>query len=541
MNRKQRRAVRTRDRSGIWKGGGSSQSRLRRAFEIAARHFHTGRLREAEEACEQVLAYTPGHAEAWFLLGIINIRRRNYEKAITSFQRALLLEPDMAKAHNNLGVAFWRQGQLNSAADCYRKALSIRPDHAEAHNNLGVVLHDQGRLDEAAVCYQRALAIKPDYAEAYNNLGSTLEDQGKLDDALLCLRKAITLKPDYANAHNTLGGTLHAQGQIEEAIACFRRASVLDPDYINAHMNEAFALLLLGDFRDGWNKFDLRLRREEATKNYVGSLWQGEDVPGKVVLLHAEQGLGDTIQFLRFVPIIAERTGRVLVEVPAALRTLAASVEGQAQIFATRDPIPKYDVHCPLLSLPRFLGVTLGTIPSTVPYLSVELSTIERWGGQLAGRKRPRVGLAWAGNPQHKNDKRRSIAFDRLKPLLEDNDISWFSLQVGDRGSDLSQLPPHLVADLAPKLVDFAETAGAIMNLDLVVTVDTAVAHLAGALAKPVWLLLPFVPDWRWLLNRDDSPWYPTMRLFRQHAYGDWDGVISRVKRELGVLVAASK
>jgi Flp pilus assembly protein TadD len=444
----------------------------------------------------------------------------------------------MAKAHHNLGVAFWKQNKPYQAADRYRHALAIKPDYVEAHNNLGVALHDQGKLEEAVACYHRALALKPDYAEAYNNLGSALEDQGKLEDALVCLRRAIALKPDYAEAHNTLGSTLHARKQLDEAVACYRRAVEIKPDYVSAHWNEAVALLLMGDLRNGWNKFEWRPSREEANKNYRRPAWQGENVRGKVVLLHAEQGLGDTIQFLRFVPAIAARSARVFVEVPATLRALTASVTSEVQVFATDDPIPEYEVHCSLLSLPRFLGTTLETIPGGVPYLWVDPSVIERWRRQLAARKRLNVGLVWAGNPKHNNDKRRSIAFDRLRPLLEIDDIRWFGLQVGERVADLSQLPSGLVPDLSPILLDFAETAGAVMNLDLVVTVDTAVAHLAGALARPVWLLLPFVPDWRWLLGREDSPWYPTMRLFRQSTYGDWDGVVSRVKQELEVFAA---
>jgi hypothetical protein len=292
-------------------------------------------------------------------------------------------------------------------------------------------------------------------------------------------------------------------------------------------------LLARGDLRRGFERYEWRWRLGTLTpRDTSAPLWNGEDGAGRTILLHAEQGFGDIIQALRYVPLVAARGARVVLEVPPQLARLAARLPGHAQLVTGTQAAPHYDLHCPLLSLPRAFATTLETIPADVPYLSAEPAAVARWASILSGSGL-KVGIAWAGNPQHRGNAQRSIAIERLLPLLRPGGIRPFSLQVGDRAADLDQLPKGIVYDLSPQLSDFAETAAAIINLDLVITIDTAIAHLAGALGRPVWLLLCSRPDWRWMLDRDDSPWYPTLRIYRQRTPRDWDDVVARVATDL--------
>jgi hypothetical protein len=380
----------------------------------------------------------------------------------------------------------------------------------------------------------------PDLAEAHAGLGNALGDRNRLDEALSCQRRALALQPDSAEAHHNLGTSLADLGRLDEAVECYRRAIELRPDFADAHYNLSIALLLDGEFPRGWDEGEWRWRRRDKTqeklRSFAQPLWSGEQQAPRTILVWCEQGLGDSIHFVRYVPELVKRGWRVILEAPTGLRRLFATVEG-VTLVERGDPLPHFDTHCPLLSLPRAFGTTLATIPAAVPYLGAGAEGVATWRDRLGDDgSRPRVGLAWAGNPAFIRDAARSPRLDVMMPLLEVPGIRFFGLQMGDGRRDLSgrAMPPGFT-DLGPEITDFADTAAILANLDLIVTSDTAVAHLAGALGRPVWVALKAVPDWRWLRERDDSPWYPSMRLFRQPRPGDWRPVVEALGRELAV------
>ncbi|HKM87990.1 MAG TPA: tetratricopeptide repeat protein [Xanthobacteraceae bacterium] len=363
---------------------------------------------------------------------------------------------------------------------------------------------------------------------------------GKAKVAHASFVRAAALKPDEAEAHHNLANALAELHRYDEALTSYRRASAIDPNHAQANFAEAMLLLGQGKLREGFEKYEWRRRLGTLVpRGFPVPQWNGEDLAGRTVLLHGEQGYGDTIQGLRYVSLVAKRGARVVLEVPQPLMRLAARLPGVTELVANGEALPHFDLFCPLLSLPRAFATTLETIPAEIPYLTAEPDAVARWRETLDGGVGLKVGIAWAGSPLHRSDARRSIEIETLLPLRRLKGVRWFSLQVGERAADLARLPPGLLTDIAPQLTDFAETAGAILNLDLVIAVDTAVAHLAGALAKPAWIVLPFSPDCRWMLKREDSPWYPNARLYRQPSRGDWDSVVKRVRADLAALVAA--
>ena len=387
--------------------------------------------------------------------------------------------------------------------------MPSEPRSAEAQNNLGIVLREQGKLQEAIACYEKAFAIKPDYAEAYSNLGAALVDQAEFDDAL----------------------------------GYYGRALTLDPHCAEAHFGESWVRLLLGEFDVGWPKYEWRwLTKKLSPHGLTMPLWDGKNLHGKTILLHCEQGLGDSIQMIRYARAVKEKEGRVLVFCPTPLEKLFRGVAGIDELFSDHTVIPSYECHAPLLSLPHLLGTTLTTIPSTVPYVQTDPNGVKEWQDRLVDYPGFRIGVVWRGNPTHKNDHNRSMTARDFASFLDVPGITVISLQK-DIGLDELKVFRHLESffDGSPRLADFADTASVISNLDLVISVDTAVCHLAGALGVPVWTLIPFAPDWRWLLDRVDSPWYPTMRLFRQKSIGDWHSVIQQVRSALLVEKRATK
>jgi Tfp pilus assembly protein PilF len=537
----------------------------------AGERLKAGDVTAAEAVLQALIALDPTQARAWNALGGIAQGRNDQAAAAPMFRRALALDRDMADAHNNLGVALHGLGRNAEAIACYRRALALRPDYAKAELNLGVALMDadeltaaaehlrravalapqlpqahynlgnlfekQAALEEAAASFRRAAELQPDFYEAHNNLGAVLSKTGADAPALASFEQALALKPAHAEAHHNVGNALADLGRYDQALTSFRQAIALDAAHVQASFSEAMLLLLRGELRAGFEKYESRWRLETLPpRGFPAPLWNGEDLAGRTILLHAEQGYGDTIQCLRYVPQVAAR-GRAVLEVPKELLGLARRLQeakpGIDSVIARGDALPDFDLQCPLFSLPRAFGTTIETIPGEVPYLSAAPEAIARWGDRLGDGPGLKVGLAWAGSAQHRNDARRSIMIDELEPLFGLAGIRWFSLQVGSRAGDLARLPGGRVTDLSHALTDFAETAAAIHNLDLVIAVDTAVAHLAGALGKPAFVLLRARPDWRWLLARQDSPWYPSLRLFRQHQAGDWENVVARVRAAL--------
>jgi tetratricopeptide (TPR) repeat protein len=511
------------------------------AEAMARRLLDANSLDEAESVLRRLIERAPERGMAWFLLGRVRHARGDRDAAIDFLRKAIGFDPRHAPAHNDLGILLQSQGRLEDAEACYRRAIDLSDKFAEAMSNLGAVRAMRGRIDDATAWYGHAIAADPQLAPAHNNLGAALAGLDRSDEAEVLHRRAIALKPDFVDAHYNLGVALQDQGRFEDALASYAKAIELKSDLVDARWNRAYLLLTLGRYADGWREHEWRWRRkEQPPRSYPQPLWRGEPLDGRTVLLHAEQGLGDALQFMRYVPLVAGCGGKVTLQVPAPLLRLAkASLGDRAQVLADGDVLPAFDLHSPLLSLPLAFGTTLETIPADVPYVTVDPAAAARWRERVGDGKGLKVGLVWAGNAMHKNDRNRSVALDRLAPLFGAAGVRWFSLQVGERKADLARLPAGTIADLSDGLTDFAETAAAMAGLDLLIAADTAAAHLAGALAKPVWVLVPFVPDWRWLVGREDSPYYPTARLFRQPARGDWDSVALRVRRALDARTGA--
>jgi Tfp pilus assembly protein PilF len=425
--------------------------------------------------------------------------------------------------------------RYDEAEVALREILTQDPDHWEAAHVLGVRLQQIGRSEEAVAFFRRAVKHKPDWVEAWNNLSVALRAVGDLDEAAEAARRAIAVRPSYAQAHFNLAHVLRDQSMYDEAMLEYERALEANPNYAKAHYSRSMLLLLRGDYERGWPEYEWRWRKGDFStppRTFAQPLWDGSPLGDKRILLHPEQGMGDSIQFARYAPMVAERGGHVIVEAMPPLVEVMKTLRGIEQVVAYGDELPRFDVHAPLLSLPLAFRTTLETIPVKVPYLAADPLRVRGWRVRL-DQQAPggtlRVGLNWAGNPNHPRDSERSIPLPLLEPLARIEGVTFVSLQKGAApvGGDIRML------DWTADLTTFADTAALMENLDLIVTVDTSVAHLAGALARNVWTMLPRVPDWRWMLDREDSPWYPTMRLFRQTTRGDWPGVIQRVAAKL--------
>jgi tetratricopeptide (TPR) repeat protein len=519
------------------------------AFEQASRQRAAGRLDDAEQTCRQILAAHGDSAAGLYLLGLIASDRGRTDEASNYLARALEHGPDSADFFYDIGLAYQRLGRFAEAIVNHRKALKLRPDFAEAHANLGAASALAGRIDDAVTALRAALRLKADDPTARCHLGAALSLQGKMDEALENLGEALRLQPDHAEAHQNMAEVMMHVGRLEEAVDHFEAALAICPGWARVHYNLAMALLRLGRYAAGWRQAEWRWKIPDINvpRRGFGQLrWYGQDISGRVLLLHPEQGFGDMLQFFRYGPLAAARCARVYLETPPPLLRLfrASLVRDNLQIiepaadFPGTRGLPRFDYHCPVLGLPLAFGTTLADIPADVPYLRAEPAELEAWRRRLQDIPRPLVGLAWAGSAKHARDRLRSIRLDRLAPLF-DVGATFVSLQKGEAAAQAAA-PPFGMAlhDFSAELADFADTAALVMALDLVISVDTAVAHLAGALAKPVWLLDRFDADWRWLLDRDDSPWYPTMRIFRQPRLGDWDGVVHAVRGALARLAA---
>jgi tetratricopeptide (TPR) repeat protein len=498
-----------------------------------------GKLEEAESYCRQAIALAPDNSEAHHSLALTLAQQGKNATAEISYREALRLRPDFPEAHNNLGIALEEQGKLDEAIAHFRESLRLRPEAPETHSNLGVALAAQGKLDEAAACHQQALRLKPDYAEAYNNLGNVLRAQGDVAAAIACHRRALRLRPGYAEAYNNLGIDLVQEGRLEDALTCYERALRLKPDYPEAHLNRALAWLALGQFDKGWLEYEWRWKGKEMPPRWFAQpRWDGTPLAGRTLLIYTEQGLGDTLQFIRYAPLVKASGGRVLVECPPALVPLVSTCPGIDRVLPQGAPLPPFDVQVPLLSLPGLMGTTLETIPAKVPYLFPDAALRRQWGQYLQAYPGFRVGLAWQGNPKYRGDQQRSIPLRSFAPLGQLPGLRLFSLQKGYGIEQLAHWPGptpilHLGEQLDTTAGAFMDTAALMVHLDLVITSDTAVAHLAGALGVPVWVALPYACDWRWLRQRTDSPWYPSMRLFRQSEPGNWEEVFAQIASQL--------
>jgi tetratricopeptide (TPR) repeat protein len=503
-----------------------------------------GREEDALAICRRILHLRPDDAEAHYHRGLLLARLGRAAEALDAYARAIRVKPDFAAALVNRGNLLTQLGRAAEGLADLDRAIALNPRHAEAHNNRGLALAGLDRRADALASYDRALALRPDYAEAHNNRGLLLQSLNRQEEALAAYDRAEALKRDYADAANNRGLALHELHRYAEALASYARALALQPDFAEAHFNQSLTQLAVGDLGPGWVNYEWRWKTRKSTapwREFPEPLWLGrEPLAGKTILLHAEQGFGDTIHFARYVPRVAALGADVVVETQPALNGLLARLGSVCAVVEQGNELPAFDCHCPLGSLPLAFATDLATIPAEVPYLAADAARVAHWQARVAPRRRPAVGIVWCGNPTFRGDYNRSMTFAAFAPILAAVDAAFVTLNPGRTERDGAELAaqPNVV-DVAPELGDFDDTAAVIANLDLVVTTDTAVAHLAGALGKPVWILLSGSPDWRWLIEREDCPWYPSARLFRQAILGDWRPVIARVRRELANFVAA--
>jgi tetratricopeptide (TPR) repeat protein len=550
---------------------------IRKQPDFAHAHCFFGNLecqegnhREAIEHYSQAVAAAPEWAEAHFALGYALHQVRDRKGAINALRRALELKPSFPEALQNLGNLFFDYGEMKQAASIYSLLVRMNPGYANAHCNLGNTLTELNQFAEAAKCYQTALSIEPNSsfalhklgnllarakewqeaekclrkvlelnisnAEAHNDLGNIFYHQRKLAESAECYHKALSLKPNLAITYSNLGNALLDMGRYEEAVVHYEKSVELDPTSPGVHYNLALAQLAEGNYGSGWREYEWRWDFKTLMtprRPFQQPLWQGESLQGKRILLHAEQGLGDTIQFVRYAPLVAARGGHVILEVAPALLRLLSDFPGVSEIVSRGEPLPHFDYQCPLMSLPLAFQTTVGTISSKFPYLQIGAEDVEGAKTMCPGEGL-RVGLTWAGNYKNKRDDLRSVRLKELLALGKTPGVSFFALQQGPATAEIEELSANFPMNRACcGFRDFHETAALVATLDLVISVDTAVAHLAGAMNKPVWLLLPYVADWRWMREREDTHWYPTVRLFRQSKPGDWPSAIAQVAERL--------
>jgi tetratricopeptide (TPR) repeat protein len=515
-------------------------------------YYELKRLDVALFCYDRALAIDPKHAVAHSNRGAVLNDLGRAGAALESCNRAVELWPDFAEAYFNRGKAQKDLRQFETALASYDQGLALKPDSAAAHSNRGLLLAALRQWQAALESCDRAIALAPDYAEAHSSRGIVLREINQWDAALASYDRAIQLQPEFAKAHANRGVLLHDVQRLDDAIASLDCAVGIDPKYADAHFNRSLCHLLAGNWIEGWAGFEWRLKSSQAkniaSRVFAAPRWYGtEPLEFKTILVHSEQGLGDTIQFVRYLKLLADLGARVLLEIQRPLLDLLAGVEGIAQLAATGDSLPPYDHHCPLLSLPFAFATTVSTVPSHVPYIKADPRRVEDWKVRLGARTKPRVGIVWSGGFRPEQPElwsvngRRNIPLQKLAELKHPG-IDFYSLQKGEPAeSELEELTSGnwegpSMRNVAGLLHDFADTAALADHLDLIVTVDTSTAHLAGALGKPVWMLNRFDTCWRWLRDRSDTPWYPTMRLYRQETPGDWDTVVQRVKADLNEL-----
>jgi tetratricopeptide (TPR) repeat protein len=501
-----------------------------------------GRFEEAKLCFQRALAIDPNLPEAEHNCGNALLSLGRHGEAIDRYRRAMAIRPGYAEAHYHTGYALQAQDRQQEALSWYEKAIALKPDYADALNNLGNALRALGRDDEAIARYEQAIRARRDYAEAYINLASAFLQLNRPEEAIRHSRALIGIRPDFAEAHHTLGRALQALNRHHEAIAAYRHATALNPAHFEAHWHEGQVRLALGDLPEGWRQWEYRLLMPSSKRReFPRPQWLGDtDLAGKRVFLYAEpgEGFGDTIQFARYAPLVARRGATVALEVQAPLAPLLGGMAGVSRVSVAGEPPPEFDYHCPLMSLPFAFKTTLASIPAEVPYLAPPRDRVDHWGARLESGGAPRIGIAWSGRPRQGEFRNRPIPLSLMASLLATPGLRFVALQKDLREGDAALLQSYpAVVNLGPELEDFADTAAIISLLDLVISVDTSVAHLAGALGKPVWILLQYAADWRWLLERHDNPWYPSARLFRQQRIGDWESVIPRVHEALRSVV----
>lgn len=549
------------------------------AFQLAMGHRQSGRLAEAEALLRKIVAVQANQALVWHQLGLVVLQQGrsveaidflrqaialqpgeasvysdlgvayhfagdsvagNLEHAIACFQHAIRLQPTAVFTHRNLGDVLHLTGRNEEAIASYQAAIALAPTEAGSHNNLGNVHLSLGRLEEAAACYERAVQYDPRLLQAQSNLGDVLTKLDQPERGLACAQRVLELDPRFPDGHLNMGVSYWRMGKFAEAEACYRRAIACRPDFADAHLNLGLLLLLHRRYEEGWREYDWYRRSTAYTtrqREFATPAYDGSPLAGKTIFAYADQGFGDTLQFIRFLPrlLAHSRAGRVLVEVQRRLIPLLQQLGNEQIEFVPQDgslPVPAHDFHIPLFNLPLALHC-YEPEASAIPHLKVDAQKRAEWRARLASTDTPRIGIAWAGNPIQADDRRRSMTPENFRPILQVPGITFVSLQIEPPGP----LPPVIreagVLDLREHIVDFADSAALLAELDLIITVDTSIAHLAGTLGRSVWTLVSFVPDWRWGLGPSDTAWYPSMRLFRQPQAGDWASVVEEVSAAL--------
>ncbi len=508
---------------------------------LSAVYLANNQLDLALDYCKKALDINPDNSEAQYNLGLVYNKQNKPDLAVKCYEQTLQLDKNHFNAYCSLGALFLDKKMFELALDYYQHALSINSACMEAQYNSGIIYFKQHDFDNAVVCFEKCLQINPDYVDSLCNLGKIYAQQDQPIVAIEYYKKAVDIYSDSADIYTELGLLYYSLSQLDKAISCYKQALMLDASYARAHANLGFSLLLAGDYETGWEEYEWRWQVEslklEKLKFHIGKEWQGEYLAGKTILLYTEQGLGDSFQFIRYVPLLAEYGAEILVQCPLEIKALFVGLPCIKQVISYKDQYPHFDFYVSLMSLPRLLKTRLHTIPTKFPYLFApeRISFVFPLNKNLFN-----IGFVWAGNAQHANNRNRSVAISYFEVFAQFKDVQFYCLQVGDRNQDVTQLQlTHPIINIGDEVKNFAETAAVINQLDLIICVDTSVAHLAGALNKPTWLLLPFTPDWRWLLVREDSPWYPSFRLFRQPQPGDWVSVFQRLKVELELLLLA--
>jgi len=499
----------------------------------------------AIDSYKQALKIKPNYAEAYYNMGVALKDKGNPEAAIDSYKQALKIKPDYAAAYNNMGNVLKDKGGLDAAIDSYKQALKIKPDYAAAYNNMGNALKDKGDLEEAIDSYKQALKIKPDYAEAYYNIGNVLKDKGDLDVAIDSYKQSLKIKPDYAEAYYNMGNVLNDKGDLDAAIDSYKQALKIKPDYAEAYYNLSLLYLLRGNLDEGFKCYEWRLKIKErlAAPARTNLIWDGEQsLSGKHFFVYGEQGLGDIIQFCRYLPVLEQKGADVTFKVKSNLHALLQTMDSKTSLNTSLPEENKIDFESPLMSLPYLLKTSLEIIPITSPYLYADQSKVITWGERLS-KDSFKVGICWQGR-KTKVDVGRSFSLSLFEGISKIQNVELISLHKGEGEGQITNIDfdvTTLGSGIDAGQDAFLDTAGVMMNCDLIITSDTAVAHLAGALGRPTWVALKHVPDWRWMLDRPDSLWYPTMTLFRQKNRGDWVGVFDTIEQDLLSLLEQKK
>ena len=536
-----------------------------------------GNLNDAQNIYEQILSIQENNFDALQLLGALFAQVKKYPQAIKFLSKAIIVDPNHAGCFSNLGISFQKLRRLEEALSSYDKAISLQADYAEAYSNRGAVLQELKRFDEALSSYDKAISIKGDYAEAFNSRGTVLEELKRLEEALSSYHKAISinkdftesyynrgnvlhklkrleealssydkaisLHEDYAEAYSNRGTVLEELKRLDEALSSYEKAISINKDYAEAYWNSSICYLLAGNFNEGWARYEWRWQSKSISKTagirkFSQPLWLGTEVlKDQTIFLYAEQGLGDTIQFSRYVSLVAGLGAKVVLEVQPSLVKLLSYLEGISQIISKGDKLPNFDYQCPLMSLPLAFKTELKTIPSVSKNISSDEKKVEKWQAILGEKTKPRVGIVWSGAVNHKNDLQRSLKLSQLITHLP-SDYEYLSLQKEISDVDKEVLIEYCkIKHFGDDLKDFTDTAALCELIDIVISVDTSVAHLAGTLGKNTWILLPYSPDWRWLLDRNDSPWYSSVKLYRQEKINDWESVLVNIESDLKKLL----